>query len=244
MHARRVPSARRDWSALPDQVAQHVARLSVSEHAQVGAILLDDLLSEYDSRFLTEHLASLAQEFSPSFHSLMRRWAEDEQRHFRHIHAVYERHWGLQPDQLLSRQPDFAPLASLFEDEFSILCLGAYDELVTSRAYRDNLGWYCRLGPAYLRWARALAADEAGHYAGFLGLLEAEHRWQFERASAVIDRIQNLEGTAYAATFVLDHEDPVFTPEALEHAARILRRKLAPAGNAQRQNNLCPRPST
>jgi hypothetical protein len=225
---RPAPGARRDWSALPDEVAAHAARLSPEQHAALGTILLDDLLSEYDARFLVEHLAGLGLEFSPAFQAMLPPWAEDELRHFHHIREVYDRYWGLEPGQLDLRRPDFGPLETLFEDEFSILCLGAYDELATVRAYRANLDQYGRLGPAYARWARALVADEAWHYATFLGLLLSEHRHRLPEAPAVIDRIEALEGIPYGATFVLDHGDPVFTAQILADAARVLRRQLDP----------------
>ena len=39
-----------------------------------------------------------------------------------------------------------------------------------------------------------------------------------------------MEGTPYAATFVLDHDDPVFTGSMLEEAARLLRQHLRALG--------------
>ena len=55
--------------------------------------------------------------------------------------------WSIIPSTC--RRADFGPIAHLFRDEFTILCLGAYDELATVRAYRANLPKYEKLGPEF-----------------------------------------------------------------------------------------------
>jgi len=229
--ARPSPGARKDWSGLVLETRPHARALAASDRAALGKILLEDVVSEYDARFLSRHVHGLPLTYSPPFLAAERRWRADEERHFRFTAAVYDEHWGLDSARVGDRSPDFGPLAPLFTDELAMLVLFAYDELATVRAYRANLSWYAKLGPAYLRWARALIADEAWHYSAFLAVIRSVHRARLDEARALLDRVIELEGTPYAATFVLDHDDPVFTQAILADAEGVLRRHLAP-GNA------------
>ena len=223
---RRAPGARRDWSSLAADVRPHAAALSPEDRACLEPVLREDVLSEYDARFLSARIAASDLELSPEFRAAERVWAADEERHYRVTRQVFDEHWGLAPAVLTERRPNFAPLAELFDDELTLLVLLAYDELATVRAYRANLQLYAKLGPAYLRWARALVADEAWHYAAFLDVVRRVHGHRLAEASSHLDRVIALEGTPYAATFVLDHDDSVFTPEILTSAERALRRHL------------------
>lgn len=223
---RRAPGARRDWSSLAADVRPHARALSPEDHARLEPVLREDVLSEYDARFLSAHLAALELDLSPEFQAAERLWAADEERHHRVTLEVFEEHWGLDPEALTGRRPDFAPLADLFEDELTLLVLFAYDELATVRAYRANLPLYAKLGPAYLGWARALVADEAWHYAAFLEVIRGVHGHRLAEAPEHLDRVLAHGGTPYGATFVLDHDDPVFTSEILAGAERALRRHL------------------
>lgn len=221
------PGARKDWSGLAAATRPYARSLTAEDHLKIGGILRDDVLSEYDARFLSEHLHGLSLDFSPEFLVAERRWAGDEERHYRLTARVHGEHWSSEEGLLKGRVPDFEPLAALFTDELGLLVLLAYDELVTVRAYQANLAHYAKLGPAYLSWARALIADEAWHYAAFLGVIRDVHRERLSETPSLLDRVLALEGTPYSATFVLDHDDSVFTEPLLAKAARLLRRHLA-----------------
>ncbi|MEL6905763.1 MAG: hypothetical protein AAFP22_10175, partial [Planctomycetota bacterium] len=130
-------------------------------------------------------------------------------------------------EALQRRAPDFGPLASVFEDEFRLLLLGAYDELCTVRGYRGNLDLYDRLGVPFGDFVRRVIADEARHYSLFLGVLRERYAARRAEAPAIIAEIRALEGTPYAQTFVLDHDDAeLYTGAVCDQAARILHRQF------------------
>jgi len=224
---RPAPGARSAWTQLPEFVAPHFVRLDDAQREILRPILWDDMVSEYDARFFSAHLRSLGLELSDRFWAVEAEWARDEERHHTQFARINERLFTFDTAQLEARTPDFAPLAELFEDEFAILCLGAYDELVTVRAYRANLVHYDRLGPEMGRYVRSVIADEAWHYARFLEILRTEHRSQLARAGDVVARIRRSEGHSYAATFVLDHDDQVFTDDMYDGAMRVLLSQLS-----------------
>jgi hypothetical protein len=109
-----------------------------------------------------------------------------------------------------------------------VLCLGAYDELVTIRGYRGNLPLYRSLGPAAERTMRAVIADEGRHFRTFLKLIRKRHAGDPARVEGLVARIRACEGPPYAATFVLDHDDPVYGNDLYDEAAALLTRRLRP----------------
>lgn len=60
------------------------------------------------------------------------------------------------------------------------------------------------------------------HYADFLELAVPDCGPRLEQALALLERILRAEGGPYAATFVLDHDDPVYTRELLQRAASFV----------------------
>jgi hypothetical protein len=226
---RPAPGARREWIELPASVEPHFARLDDAARAALQPVLWDDVVSEYDARFFSAHLRTLDWPLSERFWEVEAEWARDEERHFTQFARVTERLFPFDRAVLEKRCPDFGPLEELFGDEFAILCLGAYDELVTVQAYRKNLVYYDSLGLEMGRYARSVIADEAWHYARFLEILRSEHAQEMARAPEVVARIRRCEGISYAATFVLDHDDRVFTKEMYDGAVRVL---LAQLGRA------------
>ena len=237
---RTTPGARRTWDGVDVSAAAHAVRLRESQLGRLRRILQDDILSEYDARFFSAYVRSLDVPFTDAFWELEQQWADDERRHYRVTRATYERLFGWSEREratLAGRAADFGPLEPLFTDEFSIACLGAYDELATVRAYRANLPHYDRLGPEYGRFLRAVIADEAWHYSGFLDLIRRYHTHRLPEARGVVERIRSCEGTPYGNTFVLDHDDPVFTDEIVDQSTRVLLRQL---GRTESGKNLTP----
>lgn len=227
-----------DPQAVRRAMAPFAAALSPEDRATVADVLLWDLLSEYDARFFSDYLPTLGIEFSEQFLQVERAWASDEERHYVFFHEAYDEVHGLTREllaELEARRADFGPIAHLFEDEFSIACLGAYDELATVRAFRKNLPNYDKLGPEFGDLIRKIIADEARHYHRFLRVLQTEHAHRAGEAPHVIARIRATEGTAYANTFVLDHDDPIFTDDIYDEAEAILLRHVqrVPAGAAR-----------
>ena len=210
-------------------IEPHSRRLSAEEKVQLEDVLRWDLLSEFDARFFSAHLRTLGIEFTPAFLEIEHEWARDEERHYRLFRTAYDTVIGLNEEfeaELANRSADFEPIAHLLEDEFSICCLGAYDELATVRAFRANIANYDKLGPEFGKVVRRVIADEARHYHGFLTVLQNEHAHRADEAEAALQRIRNTEGTAYGNTFVLDHDDPIFTDAIYDEAEAILLRHI------------------
>lgn len=187
------------------------------------AALHDDMVTEYDARFLVDYLDRLEIPLCPEFKEVLGRWYRDEVRHFSSFRCVVETLTGNDATaDLEARRSDFSNVEHLFRSEFEILCLLAYDELATLRGYRGNLQMYDLLGEPLGALVRRVIGDEAGHYAGFRSLLIEKHADRLNEVEDVVRRIRSSEGTPYQATFVLDHDDPVYGDHIFDEAARVL----------------------
>lgn len=192
------------------------------------------MVTEYDARFLVEYLDGLDVPLCAEFRDVLQRWYCDEVRHFSSFRCLVETLSGSDAvAELEARSPNFASVEHLFAGEFEILCLLAYDELATLRGYRGNLPLYDLLGEPIGSFVRRVIGDEAGHYAGFRKLLIERHGHRLDEVESVVRRIRESEGTPYQATFVLDHDDPVYGDEIFDDAARVLIAQMARA-NARR----------
>lgn len=208
-------------------LAPRVAELAGSEaHARLKATLHDDMVTEYDARFLTAWVDELDVPFGAAFRDAFETWAGEEDAHYQAFRGVRTLFGGDVAAALEARRPDFSGIAHLFGGEFEILCLLAYDELATIRGYKGNLELYGRLGPEFSGFIRRIVADEAAHYASFRRVLRSEHAGRLAEAPAVIRRIRAADGAPYQATFVLDHDDPVYGADIFDDAARVLERQL------------------
>ena len=199
--------------------------------ARTEAALWDDLITESDAPRLSRFLRSCPAQLSDAFWSAHEAWLADEQRHFEAVFEVYRSAFGwdaTRQERLEARCEDFAPIAHLFDDELAVLCLGAYDELVTIRGYRGNLPLYRTLGGEAERAMRAVIADEGRHFRTFVKLARERHAEDLGRVPALVARIRGTEGVPYAATFVLDHDDPVYGDALYDEAAELLIRRLRP----------------
>ena len=191
-------------------------------------LLWNDASTEYDARFLTSWLRDQEARlgcFSKSFWKTHDLWAAEEERHFAGLFAVLQGVFPAEdwPAKLARRSATFEHLEPLLQDEFSVLVTGAFDELVTVRAYQANLHVYGRVGPRFLDFVRLMIADEALHYARFLRRLQEDHGRRSSDAKGIIHGARAISATEpYGATFLLDHEDPEYTTELLDSAERIL----------------------
>lgn len=223
---------RRPWAPeeLLGAAGSRLERPPADALARLRPLLLDDMQTEFDGRFLMRHLGDLPFELSPAARRAFGEWNADEKRHYRGFRITLEALFDDLDAELAAlgtRAPDFAPFTEVFGEEFSLLLLGAYDELCTVRAYRGNLPLYDTLGPAFGDYVRRVITDEARHYSLFLGVLRTEHAHRRADALAWIERIRGLEGTPYAATFVLDHDDSDLYSDAIcDQAVRILVRQF------------------
>ena len=207
---------------IAQEAAHRFRALPASTRDPLLASLRDDMVTEYDARFLVDYLENLDVPLCAEFRHVLDLWYRDEVRHFSSFRCVVESLTGEDVTaDLEARRPDFAGVCHLFRSEFEILCLLAYDELATLRGYRGNLPMYDQLGELGA-FVRRVIGDEAGHYAGFRKLLIEKHAGRLGDVEAVVDRVRSSEGTPYRATFVLDHDDPVYGDHIFDDAARVL----------------------
>ena len=220
------------WAELANSVAQHTRGMTAAELDAIHELLYPDLFSEYDARFLSRELHRLDLGFSDQFLDCERVWAFDEELHYQGFRTAYgaafRRTAGELDLEMGARRSavDFAPIADLFEDEFSVACLLAYDELATVRAYRANRENYARLGPAMSAFVDLVTGDEGRHYRNFFKLIAEGHAHRMADFDRVIQRILECEGVAYGNTFVLDHDGDVWNDGIFEESAAVLRRHL------------------
>ena len=205
-----------------DEAQSRLRTVPGERRARLLASLRDDMVTEYDARFLVDYLDRMDQSLCGPFREMLARWYDDEVRHFESFRCIVETCSGDATADLDARRPDFAGVAHLFGGEFEILCLLAYDELATLRGYRGNLPMYAALGDRLGAFVRRVIGDEAGHYAGFRALLAERHAGRLGEVEEVVRRIRATEGTPYHATFVLDHDDPVYGEHIFDEAARVL----------------------
>ena len=225
--------------------------------AALADLLWYDVSTEYDARHLTDHLRRRGG-FGAAFWRAHGLWAEEERRHHEGFLAVLEALFGraaigaaleeagsgaaVGPDDgppptwrglLAARAYDPAPLAGVLADELGVLVCGAYDELVTVRAYRANLPVYDRLGPLVARFVRAVIADEATHYARFLEVLCGDHGARLAEVPARLAAVRAAGAAApYGNMFLLDHHGPEYTTALEDAAARALLGQVAQAASA------------
>lgn len=218
----------RELEALAASAGRRVDGLDAPTREALARALYWDMTSEFDARFYSAHVRGLDVDFSDEYCRAELQWAYDEAVHSGGLGRICQRYFGGDPEELAARRPDFGPIDHLFRDEFTICCLGAYDELVTVRAYRSQLSLYRALGPDVERFVRRVIADEGRHYGKFVAVIRRHHADRLDEVPDVVQEIAVAEGTPYRATFVLDHDDDVFAEWMYDEARAILLRHLAP----------------
>jgi len=219
---------------LAQSVREHAQLLGDEARDELQEILWADLFSEYDARYLSAYMRSLRAPLSDHFWACEERWAKDEELHYLGFRRIYGAAFGRSAESLelelaaRSAQVDFEPIADLFEDEFASACLLAYDELATVRAYRANYERYALLGPELMKFIRKVTADEGRHFRNFMKLLREGHSQRLPELPTIIARIRGREGQPYGNTFVLDHDDGVWSDTLFDEAAAVLLRRLVP----------------
>lgn len=228
-------AGRWDALALLDGVTRGAIRASHDYLEEQRDDIWRDLYAEYDARhFMMRVQRGPALEQSPLFRQLIQLWWQDEKHHAQGFARLYRLFFGRSEidlyDELSLRRADFTRIDHLMDDPFSVCVLLAFDELVTTSAYRHDLQFYRGLGvPAFDGWVRNLVADEARHYSNAVKVLKAEHAGRLDEAPALIDELVRLDRSPdpYQATFVLDHFDEYYDDGMLQKAAAELKRVLA-----------------
>lgn len=198
--------------------------------AQARTTLHDDVTSEFDARFFDEYVRARLPRMSTEFAAILTEWSRDEAHHYSAFRTIYEAAFPNETgafEGLRGRQPDFTLLEHLFDDEFQVLVLLAYDELGTVRAFQENFPLYDAMGAGVGRVVRRVVADEARHYASFLQVLRSRHSHRFGEAAEAVQRVRAAEEHPYRSTFVLDHDgDAVWSDAICDRAARVLTEQL------------------
>lgn len=219
-------------------IAQHAKLLGEKERVELEATLRVDVESEFDARFLAEYLGTRDWPMTEALRVTLQRWLIDENLHQKLFLQVYEAAF---PDtyetllqDLLGRDHKvvFGPLEHLMGDEFEVLCLLAYDELSTVKAYQALIPQYLQLGPSMGPLLYMVIRDEGRHYAAFARLLRSQHAGRISESAAQIEKIRAAEGTPYANTFVLDHDCDDWTDTILDEAVSQLKRALGQSRNS------------
>ncbi len=202
--------------------------LSPEELREAEPQLWKDICAEYDAEHLCIMLEESNLSFSDEFVSFEKVWRRDEYNHYLGFRRIYSLFYGVDElaivRRLEQRKADFSTIRDYFTDEFKLCLLLAYDELVTVRAFNEDIPFYRALGPAvFNEWIRLVKADEALHYMNALRVAQVRHPHRLAEAEAVLREILYIDlNEEYHATFVLDHKGPPFTPEMLHEACNTL----------------------
>src|SRR5690606_2983838 len=121
-----------------------------------------------------------------------------------------------------SRKPDFDPIEAFLTDEFTILLSIAFDEITSTRAYKQDFELFDSLGPSCLStWIRNAAKDEAAHYGNAIKILKLRHQPRLKEAPAVLESIlahETSQTFIYNNTFIFYNDTDDFSPDLLRHS--------------------------
>ncbi|QXI32220.1 MULTISPECIES: hypothetical protein [Pseudomonas] len=183
-----------------------------------------DMSSEFDSKHFLIYLINRSDlKLSDDFLEFVCLWHLDEQNHYRGLRKINSVLYGFLEDDIdraiKSRQPEFDSISSFMADEFTILVSIAFDEITSTRAYKQDFKLFDSLGPDCLsEWIRNAAKDEAAHYGNAIKLLKKNHSSRFNELPVILDKIVSLEtsdGFGYNNTFIFDHDTDDFSNELL-----------------------------
>lgn len=184
-----------------------------------------DMSSEFDSKhFLLYILKRTDLRLSDEFLEFVCLWHLDEQNHYRGLRKInsvlYGKSEHLIEEELKTRQPNFEAIEEFMADEFSILLSIAFDEITSTRAYRQDFNLFDSLGPSCLStWIRNAAKDEAAHYGNAIKILKLRHKPRLKESSAILDKILAHETSSaftYNNTFIFDHDTDDFSHDLLK----------------------------
>lgn len=183
-----------------------------------------DMSSEFDSKHFLIYLMNRSDlDLSDELLEFVCLWHLDEQNHYRGLRKINSVLYGFREEdidkEIKSRQPEFELISSFMVDEFTILVSIAFDEVTSTRAYKQDFKLFDSLGPDCLSvWIRNAAKDEAAHYGNAMKLLKKNHSSRFEELPELLDKIVSFEtsdGFGYNNTFIFDHDTDDFSNELL-----------------------------
>ncbi|NUX59529.1 hypothetical protein [Paraburkholderia youngii] len=190
-----------------------------------------DMSAEFDSKHFLIYLMNRSDlQLSDDFLEFVCLWHLDEQNHYRGLRKINSMLYGLREEdideEIKSRQPEFGSISSFMVDEFTILASIAFDEVTSTRAYKQDFKLFDSLGPDCLSvWIRNATKDEAAHYGNAMKLLKKNHSSRFGELPAILDKIVGLEtsdGFGYNNTFIFDHVTDDFSNELLKDSKNTI----------------------
>lgn len=189
--------------------------------------LWHDMSSEFDSKhFLLYLLKRKDLNLSDEFLEFTCLWHLDEQNHYRGLRKINSVLYGQSEElierQLNAREPDFGAIEKFLTDEFTILLSIAFDDITSTRAYKQDFDFFDSLGPSCLStWIRNAARDEAAHYGNTITILKLRHSSRLKEAPTILDNIlahETSQSFTYNNTFLFDHNTDDFSHELLQHS--------------------------
>lgn len=206
--------------------------LSLNERTTNEGLLWRSICSEHDARHFFRHLITVGPQLPWKMHDFLAGWLADEVNHARGFKILYEKIYGVPPDEIeerLARRPiDFSHLNEFFGSLFKTCILFAYDELVTTHVYECSMDVFRQWGvPIVTEWTRRLVHDEARHYRALMGIMREYCAEEVGLAEQFVARVidVDLAQTDYRGTFVLDHTCPEF-PFNRQDLVRMSRRAI------------------
>ncbi len=228
-----------DSSVILDGVRKDTLMLQAVDVEGIRETLWNDLCSEYDADNLCRYLDELEIDGqlarSDEFKAFEQAWRRDELNHavgFGHLYStLYDVPTSNLFRQLSERTPDFRSIEHFLTDEFRICMVLAYDEIATTRSYKDDHDtFYNKFGnTSLLEWIRLVARDEAFHFNNLVQVIRRNHSHRLCEVPRIIDELLewDLSKRQYGATFVLDHTGEQFTSPFLNKCREILLKRLS-----------------
>ncbi|MEN1597393.1 hypothetical protein AAIG97_20720, partial [Pseudomonas aeruginosa] len=106
-----------------------------------------DMSSEFDSiNFLRYLFGRRDIQFSNEFIEFVCLWHLDEQNHYRGLRKINSVLYSMPEDmidrEIRSNSPDFSHIEDFMKDEFTILLSIAFDEVTSTRAYKQDVSFF------------------------------------------------------------------------------------------------------
>ncbi len=216
-----------DWNA-----AEVVGDATVADMLPDRISIWKDMESEYDAELLCRELSILrdsgAISFSPEFWEFESVWRKEERNHYVGFRLLCSRLFGMQEEQIDALMSRRSANFSSFNlcDEFHVLTIIAFDEMVTAIAYQKDESFYKKVN--LREWIANLKRDESHHSHNATLVLILHYGNRLGECEKILDEMLSRQHGAYFGTFILsDVENPNFTNEEFHDIKRKWLRPLA-----------------
>jgi len=226
-----------EWSSLEllKGLSIEQIKLDSSKLEERRPFFWHDMSSEFDSINFLRYLFSRRDiKLSNEFIEFVCLWHLDEQNHYRGLRKINSVLYSMPEDridrEIKSNSPDFSYIEYFMKDEFTILLSIAFDEVTSTRAYKQDISFFDSFENQSLStWIRYAARDEAAHYGNAIKVLRLNHLQRFDEAEVILDNIVEFETSAnftYQRTFIFDHDTDDFSHALLKDSRDTLLKVL------------------